>query len=348
MKRQLVERLRCVRCGHEELQLKADTETEIGIVEGRLTCSLCSCRYRIENGVPLLHPPSLRRPLVQAMSSTSSERRIGQAHSNRADKLAEWLYYENHISPKPDEPQNLTYGLGWSWRRALSHTDMYNFHLNRLFRNIEIALRGKQIINIGCGAGREAEYLCVMHGAIVTGLDLAAGSVRAALERSMNFHYMGRFDGAAGDMECLPFKDKSFDIALITTALHHTPNWRMATKEMIRVAREGLVIDEGADAAVTRLAVWLGFSSDFEEGQSGNRVTRFKESTLAPLLVQFGAREYKFKRYWLNTSGRFRWLTIGNLRLRPLMRVFESEALLRIQSILLDQVGNRFTVFARL
>lgn len=348
MKRQLVAKLRCVRCGHEVLQLRADAETEIGIVEGTLMCPLCSSRYRIENGVPLLHPPSLSLRIEQARASPGSERCIGMADSTEADKLAEWLYYENHISPKPDEPQNLAYGLGWSWRPALSHTDMYNFHLNRVLRSMEISLQHKQVINIGCGAGREAEYLSRMHTAFVTGLDIAPGSVGAALERSINFNYLDRFDGVAGDMECLPFRDKSFDIALTTTALHHTPNWRAAVREMTRVAREALVIDESADAAVIHLAVLLGFSSDFEEDQSGNRVTRFKKSTLAPLLVELGAREHKFKRYWLNTSLRFRWLTVGNIRLRPLMRVFESEAMLRIQSLLLDRAGNRLTLFARL
>ena len=348
MKRQLVEKFRCVRCEHNELQLEVNTETEVGIVQGTLTCPLCSSRYKIENGVPLLHPASLSLRFEQGISSPSLERQIGEAHLSETDKLAEWLYYENNFSPKPHESQNLTYGLGWSCKPAVSRIDMYNFHLNRLFDNMDISLPDKEIISIGCGSGREVEWLSRMHMAIVTGLDIAPASVRAALERSINFHYMDRFEGVAGDMECLPFRDKSFDIALITTALHHAPDWRIAIKEMIRVAREGLVIDESADATVIRLAVSLGFSSDFEEDQSGNRVTRLKESTLARFLVELGTQEPNFRRYWLNTSRRFRWLTIGRIRLRPLMRIFESEALLRIQSILLDRIGNRLAVFAKL
>lgn len=109
-----------------------------------------------------------------------------------------------------------------------------------------------------------------------------------------------------------------------------------------------MIIIESADSAVIRLAVSLRFSSDYEEDQSGNRVIRFKESILAPILEKFGARELYFKRNWLNTSGRFRWLNLASIKLRPLMRIFESELLLRIQSILLDRVGNRLTVFARL
>ena len=349
MKRLLVGKLRCVGCGHNSLGVQIATENELGIAEGVLICPLCSSRYPIRNGVPFLHPRPLTQCFQHAVSSSSwAERQLGETHSAEDAKLAEWLHYEYNISPRPGERQNLSFGLGWSWGPARSHTDMYNYHLNRLFRNAGISLQGKQVINVGCGAGREAEYLCVKHGAIVTGLDIAAGSVRAALDRSVSFDYWGRFDGVAGDMECLPLRDKSFDIGVVSTALHHAPNWRIPIKEMFRVARDAVLVDEAADAAVTRLAISLGFSSNREEDQSGNRVTRFKESTLAPFLVQLGAREHELTRYWLNTSSRFRWLTVGPLRIRPLMRVFESEALLRIQSALLDRVGNRIVAFAKL
>ena len=347
MKSRLIAKLRCIKCGHGKLQLKVISETKIEIVEGYLTCPLCSTLYEIKDCVPLLHHPSLSLRMKQAVQSELLLSKMDEVNLIETDKLAEWEYYDIHLS-QPDELQNLTYGMSWSWKPANLENDIYNFHLNRVLNDLGIPLQGKHIIDMGCGTGKVAEHFIRMNRAIVTGLDIAPGAVRTALKRSKNFNYNDQFDGVAGDMECIPFQDKSFDFALVTTALHHVPNWRIAIEEMIRVAREGIIIDESVDAAVIRLAVSLGFSSDFEEEQSGNRVVRFKKSTLLPLLKELGAKEPQFKRYWLNTSQRFRWLTIFSIKLRPLMRIFESEALLRIQSILFDRIGNRFTVFAKL
>ena len=324
MKKVLVEKLRCVFCGSSKLKLLAELEDHYDIQRGELKCSTCNTSYTIVNGVAYLYLP------------------LDNARALECD------YYDVHISPAPDEPQNLDYGLGWSWQPALSHTDMLNFHFNRIFRHLDILVRGKQVLNIGCGPGREAEYLSCMQGASVVGLDIASNSVYAALQRGKRFGYSKVFDGVAGDMEILPFQDKSFDVVFITTALHHTTNWRLVLREMIRVARQGIVIDESTNALVICLAVWLGFSSNYEEDASGNKVIRFSKEELEFELKNLGVRECHIGRYWLNTSGRFRWFSIGKIRMRRLMRLFESEALLRVQSKFLDRIGNRLTVYAKL
>ena len=231
MKEGLVEKLRCVVCGSSKLCLIADTGDNDNVQRGVLKCPTCLTAYGIANGIAYLH---------SSLDST---------------KVAERDYYDGHISPAPDEPQDLDYGLGWSCHPALTDTDMYNFHLNRIFRHLSIHVQDKEVLNIGCGPGREAEYLSRKQGASVIGLDIAPNAVHVALERSKRFGYSESFDGVAGDMENLPFPDKSFDVVFVTTALHHATDWRLALHEMIRVARQGVVIDESTNAVVIRLAV---------------------------------------------------------------------------------------------
>lgn len=70
-------------------------------------------------------------------------------------------------------------------------------------------LRGRKVLDLGCGAGRTTHFLRQM-GAIVTGVDLAPNLIRAARERfpDIEFH--------VGDMAVLDFPAASFDMVLVS------------------------------------------------------------------------------------------------------------------------------------
>ncbi|MCL5776855.1 class I SAM-dependent methyltransferase [Limibaculum sp. FT325] len=60
-----------------------------------------------------------------------------------------------------------------------------------------------------------------------------------------------------GDALCLPFDDSSFDWVIETAVLHHVADFRAATREMVRVARCGVLISDsnniGQGSRVARL-----------------------------------------------------------------------------------------------
>ena len=62
MRRDLMEILVCPMC-KSELQLTVDEENEQEIVRGTLFCARCDERYPIEDTIPNLLPPDLRRQM---------------------------------------------------------------------------------------------------------------------------------------------------------------------------------------------------------------------------------------------------------------------------------------------
>ena len=62
MRRDLMEILVCPVC-KGELQLAVDEENADEIVRGSLTCARCNERYPIEDTIPNLLPPDLRRQM---------------------------------------------------------------------------------------------------------------------------------------------------------------------------------------------------------------------------------------------------------------------------------------------
>ena len=60
MKRELMEILACPVC-KGQLELQADAEDSDEIIEGSLRCGPCDETYPIEDSIPNLLPPHLRR-----------------------------------------------------------------------------------------------------------------------------------------------------------------------------------------------------------------------------------------------------------------------------------------------
>jgi SAM-dependent methyltransferase len=66
------------------------------------------------------------------------------------------------------------------------------------------------------------------------------------------------------DAEALTYPDDSFDVAVISAALHHCASPHRALLELYRVARRGLVAFEARDSALMRLALRLQVVDEYE------------------------------------------------------------------------------------
>jgi SAM-dependent methyltransferase len=71
-------------------------------------------------------------------------------------------------------------------------------------------------------------------------------------------------EGEHEDAEKLSYADASFDLAVISAALHHCRSPHLALLELHRVARVGLLALEARDSALMRLAIRLGVADEFE------------------------------------------------------------------------------------
>jgi SAM-dependent methyltransferase len=96
-------------------------------------------------------------------------------------------------------------------------------------------VRGKNILDFGCGHGMAATVLA-RRGAIVTAFDLSPGYVREATERAEANGVRATF--LVADGEQLPFADQSFDAVWGSAILHHL-DLTVAGRELRRVLKPG-------------------------------------------------------------------------------------------------------------
>jgi len=101
-------------------------------------------------------------------------------------------------------------------------------------------LKGKRVLDVGCGMGRYAD-VATRWGARVVGIDLSAAAEVAARNLA------GRdFVALQADVFALPFAEESFDCIYSIGVLHHTPNCERAVKVLPQYLKPG-----------GTLAVWL-------------------------------------------------------------------------------------------
>ena len=163
--------------------------------------------------------------------------------------------------------------------------------LGELERRLPGGLAGRSMLVVCCGSGMESEILA-RRGLCVVALDISADAVARAQERGRRYGIDYRL--LVGDAERLPFSDDAFSIVFVHDGLHHLPEAYRGVAEMLRVARDAVVVVEPADAALTRLSVKLGLSGEYEE--AGNFVYRLRKDKLIALFSAVGLREWRFRR----------------------------------------------------
>jgi ubiquinone/menaquinone biosynthesis C-methylase UbiE len=97
------------------------------------------------------------------------------------------------------------------------------------------AMRGKKVLELGCGAGYDAYEFC-RHGANYTGIDIAPENPVRAKKHLAFYGYTPLV--MQGDAENLAFGDESFQVVFSNGVLHHTPDMGKSFREVHRVLNE--------------------------------------------------------------------------------------------------------------
>jgi ubiquinone/menaquinone biosynthesis C-methylase UbiE len=97
-------------------------------------------------------------------------------------------------------------------------------------------IRGKLLLDLGCGAGENSVYFA-KKGARCVATDYSPGMVDVALKLAVANGV--KIEGRTANAMALDFPDNTFDLVYASNLLHHIPDPKIALKEMHRVLKPG-------------------------------------------------------------------------------------------------------------
>jgi ubiquinone/menaquinone biosynthesis C-methylase UbiE/uncharacterized protein YbaR (Trm112 family) len=242
--------------------------------DGKLTCRGCGEVYEVRGGLPILLPPG----------SDAAHAHDELDHHGHKRRQAGW--FDRSVAERFEIER--PHGAPRAYRWLLGQK------LDRAVAGLP-PLAGATVVDVCCGSGMEAEYLA-RRGARVLAVDLSEGAARRSRQRAAanGLDYLV----VVGDAERLPVRTRAADVAFVHDGLHHLDDPLVGVRELVRVARRAVSVNEPAAAALTRAAVGLGLAQDREE--AGNPVRRLHPAEVARVLeaAGFAVRAERYLMYY--------------------------------------------------
>lgn len=281
-------------------------------------CPACGTSYPVHEDIPMLLPPDLLTP------------RPDDTDPDLAHKRMQMAFFDDSLDRdfEVTRPHGAPALYGW----------LLADKIRRGLMAVEPPSPGTTALTVCGGSGMDAEFLA-RAGMRVVLSDISLGAARQARERARRFGFP--LTAVVADLESLPFRDSSIDLVYVHDGLHHLARPFHGLDEMARVARRVVSINEPADAAVTHLAVRLGYALEREE--AGNPVRRLTAAELKTALGSRGFRtveSHRYAMYYRHEPGRVMRALSGR-RMFPLARL-GFRALNRV----IGRAGNKLTVQA--
>jgi ubiquinone/menaquinone biosynthesis C-methylase UbiE len=247
--------------------------------DGKLTCRRCGEVYEVRGGLPILLPPGA--------AEADAHDELDHSHKRRQAGWFDRSVAERFEVERP-------HGAPRAYRWLLGHK------LDRALAKLP-PLGGATVVDACCGSGMEAEYLA-RRGAKVLAVDLSEGAARRAMARAAAF----RLDYlvVVGDAERLPVRSAAADVGFVHDGLHHLDDPLVGVRELARVARAAVSVNEPAAALLTQAAVALGLALEREE--AGNPVRRLRPAAVARVLeaAGFAVQAERYLLYYGHEPGR--------------------------------------------
>jgi 2-polyprenyl-3-methyl-5-hydroxy-6-metoxy-1,4-benzoquinol methylase len=112
-------------------------------------------------------------------------------------------------------------------------------------------VRGKRVLEIGCGRGVFARYLAE-RGAEVVAADFSPAAVEHARRRLEGLHATA----LVADIQDVPFPDGDFDVVVSQETLEHVPDPMLGLAELVRVTRPGGKLIVTTPNYLSLMGVW--------------------------------------------------------------------------------------------
>jgi ubiquinone/menaquinone biosynthesis C-methylase UbiE len=135
-------------------------------------------------------------------------------------------------------------------------------------------IRGRDVLDAGCGAGDYSAALAQLGARSVAGFDVSAGSLRIARGKASAENFL------QASLSELPYRAASFDVIWSWGVLHYVPDAQSALREIVRVLRPG------GHAVIHTLRA--GFWSSVELGTA--KVFSHAPKWVEPLVLSTGER----------------------------------------------------------
>ena len=176
-------------------------------------------------------------------------RKKNKPYSKLGDKFSCEEITVNAISEIPRFVNEGSYAslFGEQWKKyKKTQLDSYTgvptsqSRLDRCLGSLKDNLKGKLVLEAGCGAGRFTEVL-LKHGAALVSSDLSS----AVEVNQENFPQSNTHLVIQADINDMPFQDETFDVVLCLGVIQHTPSPEKTIKSLYNLVKKGgtLVID---------------------------------------------------------------------------------------------------------
>ncbi len=271
----LLRLLACPMC-HGEL-----SGLDARLIDGEIACSSCGASYAVRNAIPILLPPALDATHVHDELDHHAEK---QRQTDYYDRVAA---AEFEITRPHDAPEAYRWLLARKFERGVA---------------LLPPLKDATVVDVCCGSGMDAEML-VGSGARVIAIDISEGCALRAKERAERYGL--DYVAVVADAEHLPLADRAADIGYVHDGLHHLPDPADGLRELARVSRLAISVNEPAQALSTAIAVRLGVA--LAEEAAGNRVGRLRAREVAAALgdAGFDTSAGRYLMYYKHHPGAF-------------------------------------------
>jgi len=270
MQENILDILICPNCKNQDLTINIDSKRDSHIISGEIRCSKCKSIYQIIDSVPIM------------LSKNKTKNNLNIKENDYRDKQIKYYAEKCDEGFEINRPHNAG--------RLYQYLIDYKF--NKAFKSSPTPITNCTLLDVCCGSGMATEYYA-KQGAEVVGSDVSFAAVKRAKRRSQKKNFQSEF--VVGDTENLPFKDDSFDFVCVHDGLHHLEKPRSGFRELSRIARKSVFLIEPAKAFLTRISVFLGLSTDYED--AGNFVYRFTKKELKKWSVGLGYTHNTTVRY---------------------------------------------------
>jgi ubiquinone/menaquinone biosynthesis C-methylase UbiE len=208
MKKELIQILDCPLCqGGQKFIIKQEEGKDGEIYNGELKCPQCDKTYKIFNGVPRMVPEN-QKQMKSAQKGFGKLFRLWNSGRFGTEKL-----YGQSVSEEV---------LNFFQKLSISGED----------------LRGKTILDAGCGVGRLTERLSYYSPLMVVGIDIHNSMEQVCTRCKM----LSNVYIIEGDLVQIPFREKQFDIIWCEGVLPYIYDHLGAFKQLIRILKPGGLI----------------------------------------------------------------------------------------------------------